>query len=379
MSRPANRQVRRIRPFQKLIDSFRGWPSLCRNSGWSIPSNYHKRYTKNIVNNHNSRTIRGLLLFSGSIGVLGSLGFTYFAHLSLGDAAYETTLILLTHYDHYRFTDAPSRILVIILIISSLGLIAYLLKWLAEYMMGLSDNVRRLRVKSKVEKLKGHYIVCGLGRVGSQVVGEMHHEGVAFVGVDRDEAKVADANERGELALALDSTLEAALTEVGIERAAGLVACLGEDSLNLFVVLAARALNPGLYIVARANRPENEIKLKRAGADRVAMPYQIGGYHMASMALRPNVVDYMDIMTGKNGLTELEVEEMVVSEGSRLAGRRLGNALAEDEVGATVIAINGADGTSRVRPTGKEVIYKGDRLIILGSKHDLTVASELIR
>ena len=154
---------------------------------------------------------------------------------------------------------------------------------------------------------------------------------------------------------------------------------LSEDSLNLFVVLAARSLNPNLYIVARANRPENEIKLKHAGANRVAMPYQIGGYHMASMALRPNVVDYMDIMTGKNGLTELEVEEMMVGEGSRLAGRRLGSALAEDEVGATVIAINGADGTSRVRPTGKEIIYPGDRLIILGSKPDLTTASELIR
>jgi voltage-gated potassium channel len=100
---------------------------------------------------------------------------------------------------------------------------------------------------------------------------------------------------------------------------------------------------------------------------------------MASMALRPNVVDYMDIMTGKNGLTELEVEEMLVGEGSRLAGRRLGKTLAEDEIGATVIAINGVDGTSRVRPTGKEIIYPGDRLIILGSKRDLTSASELIR
>jgi voltage-gated potassium channel len=147
----------------------------------------------------------------------------------------------------------------------------------------------------------------------------------------------------------------------------------------LFVVLAARALNPNLYIVARANRPENEAKLKHAGANRVAMPYQIGGYHMASMALRPNVVDYMDIMTGKNGHTELEVEEMVVGESSRLAGRRLGKALAEDEVGATVIAINGADGSSRVRPSGNEIIYAGDRLIILGSKPDLTSASELIR
>jgi voltage-gated potassium channel len=339
----------------------------------------HKRYTLITVNKHNQRTIRGLILFVTCLALLGTLGFSYFAHLTPAEALYETVIILLTHYDHFGFTDTSSRSLVIVLILSSLGLVAYLLKWLAEYMMGLSDNVRRLRVKAKVEKLKDHYIVAGLGRVGSQVAGEMMHEKVPFIGLDRDDAKVNAAIEAGQLALNLDSSVEENLKAVGIDRAAGLVACLGEDSLNLFVVLAARALNPDIYIVARANRPENESKLKHAGANRVAMPYQIGGYHMASMALRPNVVDYMDIMTGKNGLTELEVEEMMVGPDSRLAGRRLGSALAEDAVGATVIAINGADGTSRVRPNGKEVIYPGDRLIILGSKPDLTSASELIR
>jgi voltage-gated potassium channel len=331
------------------------------------------------MNEHQTRAVRGLILFSVSLGLLGTVGFMHFANLSFGEAFYETVIILLTHYDHYGFTDPWSRFLVILLILASLGLIAYLLKWLAEYMMGLSDNVRRMRVKAKVEKLKDHYIVCGLGRVGAQVAGEMHHENIPFVGLDRDEGKVAEALMKGQMALGLDSTVEENLKSVGIERAVGLVACLSEDSLNLFVVLAARAMNPDLYIVARANRPENEIKLKHAGADRVAMPYQIGGYHMASMALRPNVVDYMDVMTGKNGLTELEVEEMVVGEHSRLAGRRLGKTLSEGEIGATVIAINGVDGSSRVRPTGKEIIYPGDRLIILGAKPELTAASELIR
>ncbi|MDB5178383.1 MAG: TrkA-N protein [Patescibacteria group bacterium] len=327
---------------------------------------------------HNAKTIRRLAAAAVILTLMGTAGFAMFEHIPLGNALYETIIILLTHYDHFGVTDPVARGLVVVLILSSLGLIAYLLKWLAEYMMGISSNVRRLRVKSKVDKMKGHYIVCGLGRVGSQVAGEMYHEGVSFVGLDRDPVKVDDALAKGYNALPLDSTTEEALQQVGIEKATGLVACLAEDSLNLFVTLAARSLNPDLYIVARANRPENELKLKRAGADRVAMPYQIGGYHMASMALRPNVVDYMDIMS-KSGAAELEVEEMVVVEGSKLAGHRLGKTLAEGEVGATVIAINGADGTSRVRPTGKEVIYVGDRLIILGSKPDLTAASELIR
>jgi len=327
---------------------------------------------------HNARTVRRLAIATAAIIAVGTFGFAWFDHLSYGDALYETLIVILDRYSTHQYNDVVSRTLVVLLTLASFGLIAYLLKWLADYMMGLTSNVRKLRVKQKVDKLKDHYIICGLGRVGSQVAGEMFHEGVAFIGLDKDQVKVDDSLAKGFNALAYDSTVEESLTHVGIDRAVGLVACLGEDSLNLFVVLAARSLNPNLYIVARVNRPENELKLKRAGANRVAMPYQIGGYHMASMALRPNVVDYMDIMS-KNGTSELEVEEMVVGENSRLAGHRLGKGLAEGEVGATVIAINGADGTSRVRPTGREIIYPGDRLILLGAKRDLTSASELIR
>lgn len=342
-----------------------------------LPPYDHKRYNTN-VESHNAKAVRHLIVVAIALTILGTIGFMTTADLAFEDALYETIIILLTHYEHMGLEDTGSRILAIFLIIASLALIAYLLKWLAEYMMGLSDNVRKFRVKSKVGKLKDHYIICGLGRVGAQVAAEMQHEGVPFVAVDRDPVKVDDALAKGYMALPLDSTTEDVLAQLGIDKAVGLVACLGEDSLNLFVTLAARSLNANLYIVARANRAENELKLKRAGADRVALPYQIGGYHMASMALRPNVVDYIDILS-KSGDTELEVEEMVVGEGSKLAGHTLGKSLAEGEIGATVIAINGADGTSRVRPTGKEVVYPGDRLIILGSKRDLTTASELIR
>jgi voltage-gated potassium channel len=331
------------------------------------------------MDKHDSRTIERVLLASLVLLLGGTLGFMSFARLAAADALYETITILLTHFDHYGFSDGGSRALTLVLILSSYALIAYLLKLFAESIMGLTGNVRKLRVKAHVEKLKDHYIVCGLGRVGSQVAREMHQEGVPFVALDRDQEKVDEALEAGYLAMNLDSSQEEALEEAGIDRAMGLVACLSEDSLNLFVTLAARSLNPKLYIVARANRPENELKLKRAGADRVAMPYRIGGYHMASMALRPNVVDYMDVVSSKTGTADLEVEEMVVGENSPLAGHRLGKSLAEGEIGATVIAINGADGTSRVRPTGKEMIYPGDRLVILGAKRDLTDASALIR
>jgi voltage-gated potassium channel len=312
--------------------------------------------------------------------VFGTVSLSRFESISYTEASYQTLLILLAHFDHYGFHDDRSRMVVIFLIVSSLVVVAYLLKWFAEYMIGIGDNVRKRRMKTHVDKLKDHQIICGLGRVGAMVVQEMKNEEVPFVGIDRDPAKVDEVVKTGGgLAFCADSTLEEALLAAGIKRARGLVASLGEDSQNLFVVLAARSLNPDLYIVARANREDSVIKMKRAGADRVAMPYQIGGYHMANMALRPSVVDYLDIMTNSNGTSDLEVEEMVVGEKSKLAGRYLGKALAEGGSGATVIAINGADGTSLVRPTGKETIYPGDRLILLGAKEDLTAVSALIR
>lgn len=299
--------------------------------------------------------------------------------MSHSDSFYQTIILLLSHFDHYGFKSQSSRILVVILITASYLVIAYLLKWAAEYIVGVGISVKKQRMKAKVNKLKDHYIVCGLGRVGSQVVREMSLEKVDFVGIDKDPEKVADAVASGFLAFEGDSTHEESLIEAGIEHAAGLVACLGEDSHNLLVILTARSVNPDLYIIGRCNRSENEIKLKRAGADRVALPYQIGGYHMAAMALRPSVVDYIDVVNKSEGSSDLQVEEMEVMEGSKLSGKRLGKTLSDHEIkGATVIAINGADGNNKIRPTGNEVIYPGDRLFVLGSKKDLNSASELV-
>lgn len=328
--------------------------------------------------NGGRRTLWQVTFLTAALAAIGTVGLSQLEGISRSEAFYQTIILMLTHYDHYGFSDSRSRILVVFLVVTSLVIVAYLLKWFAEYMMGIGGNVRKRRVKIKVSKLKDHYIVCGLGRVGSQVVLELSREGVNFVGLDREQSAVDDALSQGYLAEFADSTLEENLIAAGIERAKGIVACLGDDSHNLFVTLAARSLNPEIYIVARANRQENDVKLKRAGADRVALPYHIGGYHMASMAIRPNVVDYIDIVSNSN-TRDLEVEEMVVGEDSTLSGHKLGKSLTVGKFGATVIAINGADGSHTVRPSGDEVIYPGDRLIVLGAKKDLTEASALIR
>ncbi|HSX15066.1 MAG TPA: TrkA family potassium uptake protein [Candidatus Saccharimonadales bacterium] len=328
-----------------------------------------------------NRTLLRISVLSILLVAVGTFGFARFEHYNYALSLYTTLLVLLTHYPHGDVATWQGKTLLIFLIIASLVIIAYLLKWFAEYMIGIGGNVRKRHVKAKIDKLKGHYIVCGLGRVGSQVAREMAIEGIAFVGIDKDQERVDEALESGYLAFCADSSAEGTLLDAGISRAKGLVASLGEDSLNLFVTLAAKSLNGKVYVVARANRQESELKLKRAGADRVALPYQIGGYHMASMVLRPNVVDYLDVINTNGSNKDLQVEEMIVGDKSELAGHRLAEHkfLVEGSNGATVIAINGSDGSSIVRPSGSEVIYPGDRLILLGAKKDLTEASALIR
>jgi len=333
------------------------------------------------VGNRSNRTLIRISLLSVLLLGIGTIGFVVFEHLSYPTAFYDTITLVLTHFSLYEAKTASGRALIVFLDLSSLLIIGYLLKWFAEYMIGVSGKAQIRHMHAKIDKLKDHYIVCGLGRVGSQVAHELANEDMPFVGIDRDQEKVDEAIASGYLAFCADSSVEGTLLDAGLMHAKGLVASLGEDSLNLFITLAAKSLNDKVYVVARANRQDNEVKLKRAGADRVALPYQIGGYHMATMVLRPNVVDYLDVIKNDASDKDLQVEEMIVGEHSPISGKRLGEHkfLVEGSMGATVIAINGSDGSSIVRPTGGEVIYPGDRLILLGGKRDLTEASSLIR
>ena len=322
------------------------------------------------------KLIRNIILFTVLLIVGGTVGFTITSDLTPAESFYETIMILLSHFDHHGFKDPASRVLVVFLVISSIVVVAYLLKVLADYIVGLGDGLKRHQMRSKVAKMKQHYIVCGLGRVGFQVVEELRDEGATYVGLDRDEEKVKKAIAKGHVALLGDSTDEEVLKAVGIERAKGIVATLGDDSSNLFITLASRQLNPDIFIVTRVNRDENRQRMERAGADRTALPYQIGAYHMATMLTRPNAVDFLEVLS-TNDNSELHVEEIHVPQRSHLAGKTL-NDLYHERVGATVLALNAADGMSKVNPSGNETIYAGDRLIVMGTNAQIKQVHEFV-
>jgi len=228
-----------------------------------------------------------------------------------------------------------------------------------------------------ISKMKDHYIVCGFGRVGTQVAEELFHDSADFVIIDRDPREVKNAVDKGFNAICADPTVEDSLNKANIGNAKALITCLGEDTDNLFVTLTARSLNGELYIVARANYEENIPKFEKSGANRVATPYQIGGYHMATMALRPGVLDFLDVIVDSRH-DELEVEEIEVPRTSFLVGKTIAGAISRDKTGVTILAINHKDGSSKVNPLGTEIIHQGDKLIVMGNREQLESVADLV-
>lgn len=325
----------------------------------------------------NRRSFLKLLVGSIAVIALATYFLSYFEKISYSEGLYRSIYIILSHHDNFHMDDFGSRLIVIFLIVLSLLVIAYLLKMLADYMINLGDGLKRNKMKAKLVNTKDHYIVCGLGRVGMNIAKELSLEKIKFVGIDKNEELVKDAIARGFTAFVGDSTKEDVLNKAKIDKARGLVAALGDDSSNLFVTLTARQLNPHLYIVSRANHTENVSRIEKAGADKVAMPNQIGGFHMATMLIRPGVVDFMEILSAKSN-SELEVEEIIIPKHSTAVGSRLKQFLHSSGSSTTVLALNSVDGTSKVNPSGDEILYSGDKLILMGTRVQLDALSQHI-
>ena len=187
---------------------------------------------------------------------------------------------------------------------------------------GWQRRLEQRRRTRMIDTLADHFIVCGYGRIGSIVARQFQQQHVPFVVIERDPVQVRAAAELGILAIEADASREEVLRQAGIDRARGLIAAVGTDAENVYAVLTARVLRPDLFIVGRAETEDSMLKLKRAGADRVISPYQIGAVQMAQTALRPAVVDFVELATSSENL-ELAMEEILIGDGSVLAGRSL--------------------------------------------------------
>ena len=224
--------------------------------------------------------------------------------------------------------------------------------------------------------MENHTIVCGYGRVGRSAVAALRDINEAVVVVERDDGRCEVARANGVLAVQGDATKDETLKRAGIERAVGLITCLGDDAQNLFIVLSARTFSPTLKIVSRNVDPENERKLTRAGADRVISPYLLGGRYMANVLTRPRVTEFLGSVTLDSGL-ELWLEEMVIEAGSELAGQTVGESDVRQKTGASVVGLVRKASGDMISPDKSTMMQADDILIVLGTREQLASLADL--
>lgn len=308
----------------------------------------------------------------------GTLGYAWIEGWRLWESLYMTVITITTvgYGEVHPLSPMGQRFTVLFLMFSFVA-VGYSVTTVISFVFEgqIVHAMRGRRMKRMVSNLKDHYIICGGGVVGKEVAQELKRAGMPFVIVDKDPARSELGRDETVLFVEGRAEDDEVLVEAGIHRAKGLIAVLREDALNVFVVLSARQANPDLTIVARAAEERTIGKLMTAGADRVMSPYQLAGRRIASVLLRPSIVDFLDVVVGK-GDAAMRLEQFHVDEGSPLVGKQLKDADIGQQTGAIVVGIQGPDGKPRgdpAAPTGISgvTIQEEDVLIALGSDGQL--------
>jgi voltage-gated potassium channel len=298
----------------------------------------------------------------------GTAGYVVIEGWTPWEALYMTvTTVTTVGYREVRPLSFPGQMFTIALIVCGVGTAFYTATLVATLIVegGLHRQFEQRRFVRMLQELKDHFIVCGAGRIGSMIATELKQQDIPFIVIERSPERTQAAKERGWLVVEADASREEVLRRVGIDRARGLIAAVGTDAENVYTVLTARGMRQELYIIARVESEDAEHKLKRAGADRVISPYQIGASHIVQSALRPAVVDFMRLATSAEHL-ELSMEQVHVPEQSALAGQSLVDAGIRQKYGVIIVAIKRAGGAMEFNPAPESVIRAGDELVVLG-------------
>jgi len=309
----------------------------------------------------------------------GTVGYMIIEHWSFLDSLYMVVITLATvGYREIHPLSPTGIVFTILLIVFGIVTLYYVVRTLSEHILeGKFDaNYKARKMRNEIQNLKNHYLICGFGRVGEKVAAELHKDGVQFVVVDIDPAAINLCNDRSFLCLLGDATNEETLLAAGLMNAKGMITALGKDSDNMLTVITARTLRSDLFIIARANHDGAVDKLLRVGANRAVSPYQISAFRMATFALRPSIADFVDNILDLDK-SEVQIADMTVSSHSPLAGQPLERHLANRKSGVSVLVIHRGDGRVIINPLGNTEIETGDRLIVMGTRQNLTVAEKL--
>jgi voltage-gated potassium channel len=310
----------------------------------------------------------------------GTLGYTLIEEdCTFFDALYMTVLTLSTlGYEEIHPRSTAGRVFTIFLILGGVFTFIYAVTALIRVIVSgeIRETFGRQLMERSLAQLRGHMIVCGYGRMGRLVCQELSKQRVPFVVLDANPEALADFNLAGGIPLHGDATADDVLRQAGIDRARGLISVMSSDASNLFTTMSARLLNRDLFIVARVEDARAEQKLRRAGANRVVSPYQIGGLRLAQAVLRPTVVDFIELATQTEHV-ELQIEEAPIGAQSRLAGSRLEDSGLRRDLKVMIVAVKKSAGHMVFNPAPDQAIEAGDILVAIGRREQLDQLQKL--
>lgn len=332
-----------------------------------------------------SRLMLAIILTVLSLGI-GMAGFIIIEGYTPMEAFYMTIItVSTTGFGEVKPLSEGGRLFVSLYILYNLVVVAYLVSVLTQYLFDgeLRNLLKMFMTDQEIRHIQGHVIVCGFGRNGSKAYHELRANGAKVVIIEQSQELMrAHADALGDAVPVVfgDATADETLRQAGIERAQALISALPKDADNVFVTLTARELNPQLKIIARASLKTSESKLLRAGADSVVMPDEIGGSHMANLVMRPEVIRFLEMISGL-GPNRLRLEELSYQDlQPELRGRSIRELDVRSRTGATVIGLKDSHGRFEVSPAADFRPAQGDVLLLLGTDEQIMrVVRELRR
>ena len=313
---------------------------------------------------------------------IGTFGYMIIDHYTLFNAFYMTIITVATvGYGEVEPLSSSGKIFTIFLIITSFGTFAYAVSAMTRFVLDGEFNqfYKNKKLNAAIEKLNDHVIICGFGRNGRQAAHVLKKHNRRFVVVENSATVTETINHKfSELVITGDSTKDETLIKAGILRAKALITTLPIDADNLFIVLTAKHLNPNLTIISRASDDNSDTKLKIAGATNVIMPDRVGGAHMASLVMKPDVMEFIDFITAEGG-DNINLEEIdfdTLSEGLR--HKTLKDLEIRNKSGANIIGFKTAMGEYIVNPSADTKIIPQSKIFVLGTPNQIRKLKEIL-
>ena len=312
--------------------------------------------------------------------IIGVFGFKIISDFSWLDAVYMTVITITTvGFGEVQPLDQESKLFTIILILTSVIIVGYALKIITEYIISKNDinELKQKKMQKKIDALSDHVIICGYGRNGKQAANKLatHHRD--FVVIEKDEQVTQKHKDTSTLFILGNANEDEGLVRAGINRACCLISALPNDSENVFVVLSARQMNPDIRIISRASQETTYSKLKLAGANNVVLPDRIGGDHMASLVVVPDLLEFVDNLS-IIGNQSINIEEVAVEQLYDTSKQKTILELdLRKKTGCNVIGYKDENGNYHINPEADQKLVPGSKVIVLGRPEQIQTLNSM--